>query len=259
MDGEAREAAGADSSGMKDGKLVKGGTCIDMKAFFISAAAVSIFLDVWLLYIPSAIVWGINMPRRQKFMVVCVLSIGVMVTGLSIARLIVVPGNYDLSHEERTYSIKYTLSNIEANCAIWAAAIPALKSLITRISPRWWQTAKAVEPYPNSLKQPHVSGLPPLVGGEKVSRNASSSDAQSYPVGFSSPLRRANNSEVELRRFEHDARVSSLFRHGRNYIPDDCSSEGALSVLAGSSNRQPSQDPKMAPGNGNPFDLERGK
>lgn len=78
LDRKAQEAAGADENGMKNGKLIRGGGCIKGKAFFISMALLSIALDCWLLTIPSAIVWGINMPRRQKFMVVGVLSIGVV-------------------------------------------------------------------------------------------------------------------------------------------------------------------------------------
>ncbi|OAX84817.1 hypothetical protein ACJ72_00809 [Emergomyces africanus] len=249
MDREAQEAAGAGANGFKDGKLITGGKCIDRKSLFISLAAVSIFLDVWLLCIPSAIVWGINMPRRQKCMVVGVLSIGVLVTGFSIARAIIASKGYDIPYPERTYNIKYTFSNVETNCAIWAAAVPALKSLISRISPRWWQSATAPSSQsPNASNLPHISTMqsppPPLVGSEKVSRAASSSDPQSYPVGFLAPLRRINRSEVELQRFEHDPRVSSLFRGGQNYIPDDYSSEGTMSALAGGSIGQTSPGTK---------------
>ncbi|KKZ68001.1 hypothetical protein EMCG_06343 [[Emmonsia] crescens] len=262
MDRKAQEAAGADENGMKDGKLIKGGKCIGGKQFFVSLAALSIFLDLWLLSIPSAIVWGINMPRRQKCMVVGVLSIGVVVTVFSIARVIVAADNFDLSYLERTHNIEYTLSNIETNCAIWAAAIPALKSLIARISPRWWQTAtKPSSPYPNTPNLPHASGfhspIPPLVGSGKGSqyfpRAASNSDPQPYPLGALSPSRRIDHSEVELRRFEYDPRVSSLFRTGKNCIPEDHSSERTISMRPESSNRQASPDPKMTPRNGSPF------
>ncbi|EDN03793.1 predicted protein [Histoplasma mississippiense (nom. inval.)] len=178
LDRKAQEAAGADENGMKNGKLIRGGGCIKGKAFFISMALLSIALDCCLLTIPSAIVWGINMPRRQKFMVVGVLSIGVVVTIFAIIRLILVSGNFDLPTLERAYDIEYTFSNIETNGAIWAAAVPA---------------------------------------------------------------------EAEIRRFEYDSKVSSLFRSGHNYIPDGLSSEGAMSVHSGSSNRQTPSDPTLAP------------
>ncbi|QSS60535.1 hypothetical protein I7I51_05335 [Histoplasma capsulatum] len=252
LDRKAQEAAGADENGMKNGKLIRGGGCIKGKAFFISMALLSIALDCCLLTIPSAIVWGINMPRRQKFMVVGVLSIGVVVTIFAIIRLILVSGNFDLPTLERAYDIEYTFSNIETNGAIWAAAVPALKSLIARLSPRLWQTATAPSlPYPVSSKLPPASSfpslIPPIAGSENGYRAPFSTDAHSYPLSSLPPLRRINNSEAEIRRFEYDSKVSSLFRSGHNYIPDGLSSEGAMSVHSGSSNRQTPSDPTLAP------------
>lgn len=74
MDRAARIAAGAGPDGRLDGKLVFGGSCINRPAFYISTAIVSICLDLWLLVIPSALVWGINMPKRQKAVVITILS-----------------------------------------------------------------------------------------------------------------------------------------------------------------------------------------
>ena len=74
MDRAARIAAGAGPDGRVDGKLVYGGSCIERPAFYISTSIISICLDFWLLAIPSAMVWGINMPRRQKVAVIVILS-----------------------------------------------------------------------------------------------------------------------------------------------------------------------------------------
>ncbi|KAL2384194.1 hypothetical protein RJ035_005462 [Blastomyces gilchristii] len=177
MDRNAQQAAGADENGMKDGKLVKGGTCLPQRGFFLTMALITIILDAWLLSIPSAIVWGINMTRRQKFMVVIVFE---------------------------HWSCCDSLFN-QTNCAIWAAATPALKSLIARLFPRWWETRRT--PYPTSSNQlPHASSLQtsttPLAGSWKGSQVASSNDPQSHPLDSLPPLRRSDDSEAELRRFD---------------------------------------------------------
>ncbi|EQL35681.1 hypothetical protein BDFG_02623 [Blastomyces dermatitidis ATCC 26199] len=221
MDRNAQQAAGADENGMKDGKLVKGGTCLPQRGFFLTMALITIILDAWLLSIPSAIVWGINMTRRQKFMVVIVLSIGAVVTAFSIVRAVIVVENFSKTPREQIYDTKYTYANIETNCAIWSAATPALKSLIARLFPRWWETRRT--PYPTSSNQlPHASSLQtsttPLAGSWKGSQVASSNDPKSHPLDSLPPLRRSDDSEAELRRFEYDTKVSTLFRTGQNYI-----------------------------------------
>ena len=78
MDRAAREAAGAGPDGRVNGELIYGGSCINQPAAFITATIISILLDFWLVTIPSAMVWGINMPKRQKAVVVIVLSLYVV-------------------------------------------------------------------------------------------------------------------------------------------------------------------------------------
>ncbi len=78
MDLAAQKAAGADENGMKDGKLVKGGTCISQIHFFLISAAFTIITDIWLLCIPSIIVWRLQMNRTRKIAIIAVLSMGVM-------------------------------------------------------------------------------------------------------------------------------------------------------------------------------------
>ncbi|OAT07439.1 hypothetical protein BDBG_03498 [Blastomyces gilchristii SLH14081] len=143
------------------------------------------------------------------------------VTAFSIVRAVIVVENFSKTPREQIYDTKYTYANIETNCAIWAAATPALKSLIARLFPRWWETRRT--PYPTSSNQlPHASSLQtsttPLAGSWKGSQVASSNDPQSHPLDSLPPLRRSDDSEAELRRFEYDTKVSTLFRTGQNYI-----------------------------------------
>ncbi|OAX78739.1 hypothetical protein ACJ72_06949, partial [Emergomyces africanus] len=230
MDRNARQAAGADENGMKDGQLVKGGTCHPYRSFFLTMALITILLDAWLLSVPSFIVWGINMPKRQKCMVVMVLSIGAVVTAFSIVRTVIVVENFSKSERQQVSDTKYTYANIETNCAIWAATVPALKSLIARVFPRCHQTST------------------PPPGSWKGSQAASSNDPQSHPLDSLAPPRRSDDSEAELRRFEYDPKVSGLFRGGQNYIPEDQSSGGTMAMYSGfSSNRQASPDSKLVP------------
>ncbi len=41
--------------------------CIDIQAFYWGITAASVTLDVILLYLPLHMVWGLQLPKRQKF------------------------------------------------------------------------------------------------------------------------------------------------------------------------------------------------
>jgi hypothetical protein len=71
MNRAAREAAGTDRI---NGEPVNGGWCINRPVFFLTSGIIGVAIDMWLVCIPSALVWGINMPKRQKAVVVLVLS-----------------------------------------------------------------------------------------------------------------------------------------------------------------------------------------
>ncbi|KAL1959529.1 hypothetical protein VTO42DRAFT_1974 [Malbranchea cinnamomea] len=201
MDRAAREAAGAGPDGRLDGKLVTGGHCINQPALYISTALVSITLDIWLLVIPSAMVWGVNMPRRQKAVVVIVLSAWFVATIMGIVRLSSVAAAVWLRPNYRdvkksTYNVFFSFHWIESNVSIWAASLPAYKYLLSRYFPRLWTITPFELGYrPRSsdqLCQPQRQPLGPELSTRPSARDIPSSNRWISP------------SEIELTRFEHD-------------------------------------------------------
>ena len=77
MDRAAQHAVGADAHGVKDGKKVKGGHCINKIGFFLGSAAMTIVTDVWLMCIPPLIVWRLQMPQRKRLAAVAILGLGI--------------------------------------------------------------------------------------------------------------------------------------------------------------------------------------
>jgi structural maintenance of chromosome 2 len=61
-----------------DGNVVKGGKCIESRAFILSSCALSIFMDLIIIPIPSIMVWNLQMDRKTKTLVVAVMSLGWM-------------------------------------------------------------------------------------------------------------------------------------------------------------------------------------
>jgi hypothetical protein len=60
----------------ENGTLVKGGKCINSLQFIISSCALSIFMDLIIMPIPTAMVWNLQMKRKTKVAVVTVMSMG---------------------------------------------------------------------------------------------------------------------------------------------------------------------------------------
>ncbi|EKG12282.1 hypothetical protein MPH_10587 [Macrophomina phaseolina MS6] len=143
MDLRAQEAAGADEEGMLDGKEIKGGYCIDQVGFFLAAAGLAVLTDVLILIIPMIMVKDLQMRKRKKIAVWAILSIGWIVTAVSIARFGIYVHRFSPSNKDRSYGIGYTISGVEANLAIIAACAPAMNGLSRRVVPNFLSSARS--------------------------------------------------------------------------------------------------------------------
>jgi structural maintenance of chromosome 2 len=62
-----------------NGKVIAlGGQCIQSRTFILSSCALSIFMDLIIIPIPSLMVWNLQMSVKTKCLVVLVMSMGWM-------------------------------------------------------------------------------------------------------------------------------------------------------------------------------------
>jgi hypothetical protein len=62
-----------------NGKVIAlGGQCIQSRTFILSSCALSIFMDLIIMPIPSLMVWNLQMSVKTKCLVVLVMSMGWM-------------------------------------------------------------------------------------------------------------------------------------------------------------------------------------
>lgn len=54
------------------------GTCIDVVMFYFSTAGISTLTDLWILIMPMPMVWGLNMPLRQRVSIMMLFALGVV-------------------------------------------------------------------------------------------------------------------------------------------------------------------------------------
>ncbi|KAL4900865.1 hypothetical protein BDW74DRAFT_182450 [Aspergillus multicolor] len=110
--------------------------CINFADFVTATASVSIFTDFLVLLMPTWIVYNLHIARRQKIMLVGILSFGLVTVLAGIIRVILLD-NFDRHiPDDSTYSVLFCLSTIEVGLAFVAACAPALKPLFMRLVPK---------------------------------------------------------------------------------------------------------------------------
>ncbi|KAL3478335.1 hypothetical protein BJX99DRAFT_256662 [Aspergillus californicus] len=114
--------------------------CINFADFVTGTASVSIFTDVLVLLLPTWIVYNLRIARRQKVMLIGILSFGLITVISGIVRVILLD-NFDRNiPADSTYSVLFCISTIEVGLAFVAACAPALKPLFVKILPKLFST-----------------------------------------------------------------------------------------------------------------------
>lgn len=153
------------------GKVVLGGTCIDSRTFVLTSCALSIFMDLIIIPIPSIMVWNLQMSRRTKVLVVIVMSLGWIATGVSVGRFIVYYYRFAPTNTDRTWDIGIAISIAEPAVHIMTACAPATKCLFRYLFP-FWGSQRNSQRNTTYYKEPntadHMSGM--RKSGSRVSR-----------------------------------------------------------------------------------------
>ncbi|KAG9189447.1 hypothetical protein G6011_06315 [Alternaria panax] len=108
------------------------GHCINTTAFFYTTSAINIIADIWILLLPITTLLKVQRPRREKFALVIIFSLGTFSCIASIVRLYSV-GIYTESRDPFFDSVPINVwSMVEINVGILCACIPATKALFSK-------------------------------------------------------------------------------------------------------------------------------
>ncbi|ROV95674.1 hypothetical protein VMCG_07572 [Cytospora schulzeri] len=112
------------------------GTCIETVSFFIATSALTILTDILVMIIPTWITWNLQLKLKKKLAVIFLLSMGLVVTGISVYRMYyLIIAYYGTPNPDASYGVGGTASSIEVNLAIAAACGPFLKPIIIGFFP----------------------------------------------------------------------------------------------------------------------------
>lgn len=211
------------------------GKCIDTVSFFIATAALTILTDILVMMIPTWITWNLQLTIKKKLAVIFLLSMGLLVTGISVYRLYyLIDAYYGPPIPDAMYGVGGTASSIEVNLAIAAACGPFLKPVIISIFPGFFGRESAREYYeyhdgpgsdvlgyyggPNASAytasasasaRRHSNGVPTLRGG---AARDSTIELQKPGERIRKSLRRANTTPSTRVREEEEDRDDSSQR-----------------------------------------------
>ena len=167
--------------------------CIDEGLYMMSFGIITVFLDFFLLFLPIPIVWGLQLPRKQRIAVCCLFFIGFIVCIAGIIQIYYVDRALVKSYDETWEGWPlWVASAVEVDLGILCVSVPAIRPLLAIYIPRLLESSR---PPLRDIKEidpsSDVSGLTP---SPPNSRKDSEKQATSY---FSPAHGNKENADLE--------------------------------------------------------------
>jgi hypothetical protein len=111
------------------------GKCIRVVDFYYANAGINIVTDVVIYLLPIKVLWGLQIPKRQRIGLMFLFGLGGLVVATSIIRVFTLHSL--LNSTDQTWDVvsPYNWSGIELNVAIFITCGPAFKAFIRRHFP----------------------------------------------------------------------------------------------------------------------------
>ncbi|OQE81609.1 hypothetical protein PENNAL_c0040G02285 [Penicillium nalgiovense] len=110
------------------------GTCIDVRQFFLANGIAAVVIDVMILFVPTPIIWKLQMPKSQRVAVTSILLLGGFVCVAGIVRVIFLHKHTHSDDPSWTIAPVFMWSSVEPFIGIVCACLPTFSPLFRR----WW-------------------------------------------------------------------------------------------------------------------------
>ncbi|KAJ5943472.1 hypothetical protein N7516_003640 [Penicillium verrucosum] len=132
------------------------GTCVNTNAMVVTAAALNIVLDVWIIALPIPKVLKLQASITTKIQVLLMFSIGFLITGVGIYRAVMLKLFATSTNPTWDNAPGGYWSVIEIDVGIFCLCMPALRSLLGRLFPSIFGTTKGASRVGQSSNQKRV-------------------------------------------------------------------------------------------------------
>ncbi|PVH78075.1 hypothetical protein DL98DRAFT_462809 [Cadophora sp. DSE1049] len=117
--------------------------CMNFADFVTGTASVAVLTDVLVLLLPTWIVYDLQIPKKQKIMLIGILSFGFVTVIMGIIRVVLLDGYDRHMPIDFNYSVYFCLSTIEIGLSFVAACAPAMKPIIMRLLPKFFGSTRS--------------------------------------------------------------------------------------------------------------------
>lgn len=113
--------------------FVTGGSCLDVEDLNIGASTVNVISDTFIFLLPQAVIWRLNMPRRQKVAIsliflIAILSVLPLFHRVHVSVLIIF--SFSRAISSAAIRLHYTIELIRSNDETWYTWIMGVWSLV---------------------------------------------------------------------------------------------------------------------------------
>ncbi|KAK1775486.1 hypothetical protein QBC45DRAFT_422080 [Copromyces sp. CBS 386.78] len=113
--------------------------CLQWGVVYSVNSGMSLFCDLLLFGIPLAMIWMLDLPRKRRLQLACILLPGILVIGISIARLVlVIEGQWEMDMSW-TYNPMLAVEVSEIGATLIALSIPGIKPMFDKFIGRTGQ------------------------------------------------------------------------------------------------------------------------
>ncbi|KAJ5124258.1 uncharacterized protein N7515_008083 [Penicillium bovifimosum] len=107
--------------------------CLPEGPVWFVNAGIQVATDLVILGLPMPLLWHLNLPRRQKWGIMVVFSLGIFIVATSVTRMYQLSKMVRHGDFTRTNAAAAVWSSLEANVSIICVCLPPLNPLISRI------------------------------------------------------------------------------------------------------------------------------
>ncbi|KAK3377461.1 hypothetical protein B0H63DRAFT_477246 [Podospora didyma] len=184
------------------------GTCLSKGGVTFSNAGINIATDIILIVVPIPLLWRLQIPQKQKIILMCLFGMGTFACITSIIRLqslymIAIAPEAEQSVKGVSIAI---WSSIEINVGIICASIPALKPLAVKLFPRMLLSNL----YARTKGAAYYAGRSGGKGGNRSHSGTGGSRHMAGGSGQTSGMRSGNNRTTEVIQIKQSFEMTSV-------------------------------------------------
>ncbi|KUL85425.1 hypothetical protein ZTR_06984 [Talaromyces verruculosus] len=140
------------------------GSCVDKNALVLASAAINIVFDLWVIALPIPTLVQLQTSTMMKFQIIFMFSIGFLVTGVSIYRMVMLKEFSTSSNPTWDNAPGGFWSIVEVDVGVFILCLPSVRALLRRFFPNVFGSTNGGMDSSSRATNPRKPGRAPSAG-----------------------------------------------------------------------------------------------